>query len=212
MNTLSLLTEDRKRVLLESIQTVCQMFWGPDESRCKEMLKIGILREIEPLAPVLNVSPPDALEKVNTTITVFKDHQALFDYLETTYVRLFISNRKGGVVPLYQSCYEYENAPMMGAAAVMMKERLAAVGLSLGKHIHEPPDHLSVELEYLYFLLSKGWADDDASMITEAARFASTHMLPWVFQLHKRLMACPDSTFYSLVIALLGAVLQFIGD
>ena len=100
---------------------------------------------------------------------------------------------------------------MMGPPASMMKERLAADGLSMGSHINEPPDHLAVELEYLYFLLTKGWTENHTASIAKAVSFASNTMLPWVHKLQKRLKLPEESTFYSLLISLIIAVLQYIG-
>ncbi len=52
----------------------------------------------------------------------------------------------------------------MGPPAVRMKKRFESSGLSLSDNMHEPPDHLSIELEYLYFLLEKGWSDNEGSL------------------------------------------------
>ena len=205
------MSEDQRTAMVAGIQAVIQMLWGPDMTMCQDMLKRGIFREIEPLVPALGNSLSSVIEEMNKWIHGFTDAEALFYELETSYVSLFISNQKGRVVPFYQSCYEYENAPMMGPPASMMKERLAADGLSMGSHINEPPDHLAVELEYLYFLLTKGWTENHTASIAKAVSFASNTMLPWVHKLQKRFKLVEESTFYSLSISLIIAVLQYIG-
>ena len=43
-------------------------------------------------------------------------------------------------------------------------------------NIHEPPDHLAIELEYLCFLLSNGWQDQDGELIAEAGAFAAERL------------------------------------
>ena len=132
-------------------------------------------------------------------------------YLETAYVSLFINSRKGLLAPLYHSCYEYKNVPMMGPPAAMMKARPAAAGLTVNTEGNDPPDHLCVELEYLYFLLTKGWEGDDESL-TEAGSFAANVMLPWISEFKKRLLPLQDSEFYASVASLLQIVLKIIGD
>jgi TorA-specific chaperone len=93
-----------------------------------------------------------------------------------------------------------------------MKERFESKGLSLGDHIHEPPDHLSIELEYLYFLLERGWSEDDAALKDEAVSFAGGIMLPWVIKFQERLVAVEtECRFYHLTTAILCAILGFIG-
>jgi TorA maturation chaperone TorD len=93
-----------------------------------------------------------------------------------------------------------------------MKERFESKGLSLGDHIHEPPDHLAIELEYLYFLLERGWSGDDAALKDEAVSFVVEIILPWVIKFQERLVAVEtECRFYQLTTAILGAVLRFVG-
>lgn len=205
MSALFSYSDDQKTALLEGIQTACRLCWGPDDAHCREMLAQGLFSELEPLADVLNIDPPDALERLDAIIGQHPDRQTLFGYLETAYVRLFVSNRKGFVIPLYHSCYEYDQA-------AMMKERLAAVDLSLGAHIKEPPDHLAVELEYLHFLLTRGWADGNVLLVKDASSFAADTLLPWIAKLQSRLLNHSDASFYLLVMAVIIAILQYVGN
>ena len=95
----------------------------------------------------------------------------------------------------------------------MMKERFDSKGLSLGDHIHEPPDHLAIELEYLYFLLDKGWSDGDASLVDEAVSFAAEIMLPWVTKFQERIAPVEtECCFYQLITTMLCSILRFIGE
>jgi TorA-specific chaperone len=166
--------------------------------------------------PLLGMSPllEPALSKTLTELTgwvnEFSDGPSLCDHLEPAYVRLFVSARKGIAAPLYQSCYAHDHAPMMGPAAVRMKERLDAAGLSLGEEIREPPDHLSIQLEYLYFLLEKGFHKSDPSCTAQAASFSREIMLPWVREFHERLAAETQCPFYPLAASLLVSLLTFI--
>ena len=86
---------------------------------------------------------------------------ALFDFLEESYVRLFVNAQNGITAPLYHSCYQDTGQPdsqsgLMGESAGFMRQFFKSKGLSLANSINEPPDHLSIELEYLYFLLQQG--------------------------------------------------------
>jgi putative dimethyl sulfoxide reductase chaperone len=212
MKSGSLLSDNQRQALGGGIQTACRLFWGPDDSHCREMKQNGLFNELAAMAPILHIHPADTLDNLNEMILRHEDSRALFDALETAYVSLFISNRKGHIIPLYQSCHEYENAPMMGASAVMMKNRLAAVNLSLGSHINEPPDHIAIELEYLFFLLTNGWRDGNVSFIQEASSFAAHTMLPWVLKLQSRLSDQPDAPFYEAVVAATIGILQSAGN
>ena len=208
----SLFSDDQREALLGGIQTACRLFWGPDHPHCQEMKQNGLFNKLAPIEPILRIHPPDTLRKLNKMIVRYKDSRTLFDALETAYVGLFINNRKGRIIPLYQSCYEYDHAPMMGASAIMMNERLAAINLSLGPHINEPPDHIAIELEYLHFLLTNGWAHENASQVKEASSFAADTMLPWILKLHNRLVHHPDAAFYSLGMAVIIGIIQSVGN
>ena len=146
----------------------------------------------------------------------FSDADALFQNLEAEYVRLFISHRDGIAAPLYESCYvgvaAGETASLMGAPAVMMKKRLQASGLSLGEGISEPPDHIAIELEYLYFLLQKGWTEGRPSLFNEAVSFAADTMLPWVSKFRDRLAGQSEFRFYFWMASMVTASLGFIGE
>jgi TorA-specific chaperone len=161
--------------------------------------------------------PPGILDDLKAISAVFKSEAEMFQCLEQAYVRLFINSRNGVTAPLYASCYAAGSAPgedaaLMGPPAVMMKERFESKGLSLGDHIHEPPDHLAIELEYLYFLLEKGWREDDPALLDEAASFAGETMLPWVIKFQDRIAPVEiECRFYQLITAVLCDILKFIG-
>ncbi len=98
------------------------------------------------------VKAHDALKDIHSIARGFDTHESLFTHLDDDYVRLFINSHKGITAPLYQSCYEFKNAAMMGESAVKMKTRFASRGLSLGDQINEPPDHLAIELDTVWVL------------------------------------------------------------
>ena len=100
----------------------------------------------------------------------------------------------------------------MGEPALRMKRCFEAKSLSIDTRVGEPPDHLAIELEYLYFLLEKGRSDNDRELIAEASSFSSDVMLPWVTRLQKRLAAVEiEGSFYLLITTILCAILQFSG-
>ncbi|MFH0728171.1 MAG: molecular chaperone TorD family protein [Pseudomonadota bacterium] len=209
MKSPTTLNSDLQPTILTGLRHLCRLFWGPDPAQCSEILA-G--RFFEPFAG------PDsggesgavaALETIDRYLRTMPDANALFEALETSYVRLFISSRAGIGVPLYQSCYAFDGAPLMGPSAVRMQRRLEAVGLSLtGDASCEPPDHLAVELEYLYFLLEKGGREKDPALIAEAAVFAETELGAWIDAFERRLFQAPDSALYAPAAFLTGALVS----
>ena len=217
MQTIYSLDEKNQAAFLEGIALLSKFFWGPAAEDSREILQGGYFKPIEALAPVVGFEPPGILEDLIAFNNSFSDGNEIYQSLEQSYVRLFINSLDGIAAPLYASCYEAgraagEDAPLMGPPAVMMKERFDSKGLSLGDHIHEPPDHLSIELEYLYFLLDKGWSDGDTALIDEAVSFAGETMLPWVTKFQERIAPVEtECRFYQLITAILCAILRFTG-
>ncbi len=202
------LPDDRQlKALLESIQKLSDLFWGPDIQKCSEMLAGDYWLCFKALKATLKLDPSEAVNKIETDLESFTDADSLYQYLETAYVRLFVSHRDGIAAPLYESCYvgveSGENASLMGEPAIKMKQRFDSKGLAIDSGIHEPPDHLAIELEYLYFLLSKGREDQDENLIAEAGSFAADTMLPWVFKLQKQVaFQMPDHVYNHLILFL----------
>jgi len=211
------LDQPHQKALLEGVASLAGIYWGPDAEGSRDLLRGVYLKPFKALKPIVGYEPPGILDELKAIHTSFTDEYEIVQSLEQSYVRLFINSRDGITAPLYASCYEAgraagEDAALMGPPAVLMKERFESKGLSLGNHIHEPPDHLAIELEYLYFLLERGWSDDDAALRDEAVSFAGDVMLPWIIKFQERLGAFDtESRFYQLTTAVLCAILRFIG-
>jgi TorA maturation chaperone TorD len=204
-----------KQTLLEVVQKMSDFFWGPKPEQCQNMLQSPFWLPVEEILPWLDPSSILTFDSIKAYLIHYSSGQVLYDRLEEEYVRLFISNRQGIRTPLYASCYIAKNSeertPLMGEPALAMQERFQSKGLSLAEDIGEPPDHLSIELEYLYFLLKKGWADNNNQLVDEAASFASETMLPWVMKLLQALGEVETAgRFYPLLTTLLCKTLQLI--
>ena len=209
------LTGDQRSALLELLRNLCAIFWGPDREKCREMFLKDYFRPFDILEPFLVSEPPDAAEKVKALIQSSPGEGAFFASLEEAYITLFVNARGGIAAPLYQSCYPDSGDPrtansLMGEPAVMMKERFTSKGLALDNGLNEPPDHLAIELEYLYFLLQKGWTESRAASLPEAVTFVKTELLSWVPQFEERLRAAPTDPFYPLAAAILVAALRLV--
>ncbi|MFC1891311.1 molecular chaperone [Thermodesulfobacteriota bacterium] len=200
---------EQQTSILKGLANICSLFWGPEKRICQELLEGHYLRSLTELEDV-NADLKDYLEKVQNLLGKYPDSSALFEDLEIQYVRLFISRRGGIKTPLYQSCYISENAPLMGEPARIMTEKLRAAGLNLDATLNEPPDHIAIQGEYLYFLLEKGWKDSDVQKLNEAGDFARETMLPWVEILRERLEEDEEGRFYEIITGMFCYLLQVI--
>ena len=215
MTSLISLTQNQKQGILESLEKLCSIFWGPNPEKCREILSVDYFLSFEVLDDLLNQNNQNTLKGIKKIISAFSDTESLFDFLEEAYVRCFINARGGISAPLYHSCYhdsfQEGNAPaLMGETAVYMKQRFESKGLSVADTINEPPDHLSIELEYLFFLLQNGWEKQNNDYLSEAVSFAKTFLLPWITMFCDRLLDEQDCPFYSYAAAILKSELYLI--
>jgi TorA-specific chaperone len=202
--------ERQRQTLLTAIKSMCRIFWGPDDRFCSSVQNGSFLIPFEALSTWVDYSPPDIIDKIRDVIDQHPNVPSFCSDLEEIYVRLFISIRGGIAAPLYQSCYEYENASLMGAPAGDMQKRFESKELSLDENMNEPPDHLSIELEYLYFLLETGWAGENRALLDEAASFAADILIPWLTQFSDRLAMETAGRFYVLITSVLISILQLL--
>ena len=211
-----ILKEDEKQALLEALQMMGDIYWGPEPQKCKRMFQRSSWLPFERLIPWLDPPSAEVFKEIKILLDTFSEADTLYNNLEEDYVRLFISDSKGIRTPLHASCYIGEETdeitPLMGKPALDMRERFKSKGLSIAADVAEPPDHLAIELEYLYFLLERGWAEKDNSLLEEAFSFSSEVMLPWVMKLQKRLDVIEtENHFYPFISTLLCSILKLVG-
>jgi TorA-specific chaperone len=214
MESSTISARDQQQALAEILKEMSSIFWGPDLKKCTEILQKPILGSFDKVSAQMDPGNLKALAEIKSVLKKFTSAKGLLHHLEEAYVRLFISNREGISTPLYESCYadikSGEKALLMGESAIDMKRRFESKDLSLSNEIHEPPDHISIELEYLYFLLNKGWSDGDKDLIKEAAAFSAEVMLPWVSEFQARLVVEKECRFYPLMASILTTILEII--
>ena len=181
---------------LNGLALLSQIFWGPTVELCRDMVGPGFSEELSGLARVLDQTGRLAVSGLADFLAGYHDAEELQDGLETEYVSLFISDRSGIKAPLYASFYESDDGLLMGGAALRMKQRLEASGLSTENLEGHPPDHLSVELEYLFLLMEKALAEDNPDLAEEARSFAQQELKSWVFEFANRLDSDPERPFF----------------
>ena len=223
MNSMDNKNTQHHNAILEGINTLCKIYWGPDLETCRKVSEKKIFKPFEIILSdhrfynnaAHKTSTLDLLSQMASIPDLFETAETLYSHLDECYISLFVSN-KTGIIPLYQSCYEFENAPMMGPSAQQMAERLKEKGLSLENNLNEPPDHLAIELEFLFFLLqeeSKSQYEEGGRIFSkEAGLFTSDNLLPWVTEFCRRLESVSsDCRFYLLATKMLVFLLEIIG-
>jgi len=206
---------DRRLFLLDCIELLAVIFRGPDAQTCAGMILEGIPQLVS-TNPLDEPHLKAALENLQASIPGpdrGRDAAGRFcSDLEPEYVRLFISAGGGVPAPLYESCHVSQDHAVMGDSALRMRDRLQEAGLEVGGPSNEPPDHLGIELEYLYFQLSKAWGMRDDKRLEHGVLFAGTVMLPWVRLFAASVGEAAPEGFFQRAAGLLVAVLELLAE
>ena len=211
MDTTNGLSQKQWEALVTAVRQLCRVYWGPSDELCQEIWEGSFLQPFAAIAALMETGPDADLGRLCAHLEAFPDPEALSAYLEDGYVRLFVNDRGGIAAPLYASCYEDETNPqLMGEAAVRMQKLLADLKIHISDDVREPPDHLSIQLEALYFIMTQQCEPGQPGGAQAASDFAAAQMLPWVQSFHRRLAEEPRFPFFPLITGVLLSVLQII--
>jgi TorA maturation chaperone TorD len=200
--------------LKDSVKQLCQVYWGPSEALCQQMLKQSFIEPFHTLASWKGTNWNADLLGLQNILNSFPEATPLLDYLEQGYVQLFVNAKDGITAPLYASCYDDDDdsPQLMGKAAVGMQKMLQDLSIAISDDVGEPPDHLAIELEVLYYLLTRRGVSGQRNDLTDAFNFASTSMIPWVRIFYGHLKSEGRCRFYLLITAVLLSVLNAVVD
>ena len=205
--------DDQWDALLESLERLCALFWGPNEDQC------NLLHDPAYWAPFHIFDTDDdcgtapVIDGLRTLLAEFNTPALLCDHLEASYVRLFVNTRGGISAPLYASCYQDEDQPqLMGGAAQQMQRTLDRIGLAISPELGQPPDHLAIAIEVVYYFLNRAETPWHLQGLQDAAEFIDDFLGPWVQRFTKRLEPETHCRFYPLLAQLLQCVLSSIAS
>jgi TorA maturation chaperone TorD len=122
--------------------------------------------------------------------------------LMVEHARLFVGPQQV-IAPPYGSVYLEEGRRVMGDSTLKARQTYQEAGLHLDPDFKELPDHIAVELEFLYFLTAKGVEAAAAGKVEESRRYDSArevfldqHLRRWVPPFCARVAEGTESDFY----------------
>jgi putative dimethyl sulfoxide reductase chaperone len=212
INMQSILTDTKKTVCLDVLKILCRIFWGPDIELCQEVMNGKFVKLLQDASDSFRVDLSTAVKAAARLAGEYGNVETLCAVLSDGYVALFVNDIKGTPVPLYHSCYLASDHRLMGPPAMDMRSRLERHGLFISLPGNEPADHLSIELEYLYYLLNKGWSESSSNPIQEAVQFAGDSMAGWVCRFSDLIIVDGRFPFYAIAARLLCAIVQNLSE
>ena len=122
------------------------------------------------------------------------------DSLVVDYSKLFVGPY-GLLAPPYGSVYLEDKSRVMGDSTVDVKKRYSEEGLDIG--LKEAPDHIAIELEFMYFLIFREVESirisdsvTAASYLKKQKAFLETHLGMWVSEFVHNVEANAQTAFY----------------
>lgn len=120
--------------------------------------------------------------------------------LAIDYSKLFVGPYELLAAP-YGSLYLEDSSRVMGDSTLDVRERYAEEGLDIG--LKEAPDHVAIELEFMYLLVFREveaikLADFETanSHLERQKAFLETHLGMWVSEFANRVLSSAETVFY----------------
>ena len=122
------------------------------------------------------------------------------DSLKVDYTRLFMGPY-GLLAPPYGSVYLEKTRTVMGDSTMDAKQRYREAGLNLT--LKEAPDHVAIELEFMYYLIYReieaitNHNESDAALYIKMQKdFLQNHLGKWVARFTDNIAANAETVFY----------------
>jgi TorA maturation chaperone TorD len=190
METKNLLKDELAR--METFRLLSDCYFLPDE---------GLSEKLENLELYMaNVCEP-AVKWAQKMREEFETGAGL-DPLKVDFSKLFIGPFKLFAAP-YGSVYLDDERKVMGDSTLDVKNRYREAGLDTAQDFKDAPDHITVELEFMYYLIFKAveaFANSDAEtaidFIQKQKSFLEDHLMAWVPEFANSIIENAESLFY----------------
>lgn len=124
------------------------------------------------------------------------------DSLTLDFGRLFVGSSRPLASP-YASIYLEGKWGVMGQSTIETLRYYKEAGLEIKEDFHELPDHIAVELEFVYYLIYKYLEENEEKYLLSQQKFVEIILNKWVPSFTKLIKEQADTNFYKLIAILL---------
>lgn len=167
-------------------------------SACYYLPEIETLANLAELEAALSRLCPQAAESV-----AMMRQENDIEQLQIDYSRLFVGPFKL-LAPPYGSVYLEDKREVMGASTLDARKRYKEAGLDISDNVKEAPDHIAVELEFLFYLIFKEIEAVEKTDLRDAMAhlerqraFLMRHLGMWVSEFAETVDINAKTEFYS---------------
>lgn len=190
MKTKNLLNHESSRMKVFRLLSDCYFIPEPGLSEKLEKLESNMAHVCEAAA-----------ESIQKMLKQFKASADL-ESIRVDYAKLFVGPYNLLAAP-YGSVYLDRERQMMGDSTLDVKSRYREAGLDTAKNFKDAPDHISAELEFMYYLIFKeieAFADSDTEtamgFIQKQKSFLKDHLMAWVPKFATSIVENAENPFY----------------
>ena len=185
---------ERREIILRSncFKLLAGCFYEPDRDLLVEE------RVCENLGALLQEYAPEAAMAASAMSVALREQGQ--EQLSVDYAALFVGPFALIAAP-YGSVYLDQGRRVMGDSTLLVRRFYQEAGLSVD--VDEPPDHVVIELEFLYYLtdceasaLAEGRAEEAAGFRATQSRFFFTCLRPWIFDFCQSIRTGSTNPFY----------------
>lgn len=191
METKNLLNHEASR--MEAYRLLSECYFLPNE---------GLTAKLEALEFKLAEVCKPAIEFVRNMRKAFESG-AQIEPLKVEFAKLFVGPFKLFAAP-YGSVYLDGERKIMGDSTLDVKSRYREAGLDTAQNFKDAPDHISAELEFMYYLIFKeieAFADSDTEtamgFIQKQKSFLEDHLMAWVPKFADSIIKNAENPFYA---------------
>jgi TorA maturation chaperone TorD len=190
METKNLLNHESSRMTAFRLLSDCYFLPDPGLSEKLEDLESNMANVCQPAAEWVRKMREEFAAVAN------------LEPLKVDFSKLFVGPYKLFAAP-YGSVYLDSERKMMGDSTLDVKNRYREAGLDTAKNFKDAPDHISAELEFMYYLIFKeieAFANSNIETaidyIQKQKSFLEDHLMAWVPEFVKSIIESPENPFY----------------
>jgi len=127
---------------------------------------------------------------------------------EIAFAKLFLGPFEV-LAPPYAAIYLDSERRLMGPVSQYASTAYAAAGLDQVGEVREIPDHIIIELEFMYFLSFSASSSDEADFELKQGKFWTEHLGKWLPLFAKSIAVAKVHPFYDALALLLDRFVEF---
>lgn len=130
--------------------------------------------------------------KLDSYLNNFNDSDTLLENLQVEYTHLFITAFPKVPAPIFRAFYS--DKELFGKSTLAIMDIYQQYNFHVDKTMKEPPDHLAIELEFVYRLIENNEA------ISEQLDFIKNEILIWIDDFRAKVEEAAQEPIYPFLI------------